>query len=355
MPLIMGRFMLSDNPARKKFWRSSALTVAQQDRSRPMDHLTSLRVFTKVVESQSFTEAASQLGLSRAMASKHIQALENRLAVRLLNRTTRKLSLTEAGTAFYTRTAQLLGDLDDAESEVSDLHTSPRGLLKVNAPMSFAVLQLSTMLPDFLAENPDMQVELTLNDRRVDLVDEGYDMAIRIGDLEDSSLIARRIAPARLVACASPTYLQRHGTPHHPGDLAGHRCLIYTLSRRPGHWVFQGPDGRVSVDVSGPLRSNNGDILRQAAVEHQGVAIQPTFIVGPDIMAGDLVPVLCDWRVPEYGLYAVYPQNRHVSAKLRAFVDFLVKRLGPEPPWDREWLAKFLGQHDHQQEQEQRA
>lgn len=324
-----------------------------------MDHLMSLRVFAKVVETQSFTEAARQLGLSRAMASKHIQALESGLSVRLLNRTTRKLSLTEAGSAFYTRTAPLLADLDDAEAEVADLHTTPRGLLKVNAPVSFAVLQLAPILPQFMADNPDMQIELTLNDRRVDLVDEGYDLALRIGDLEDSSLIARRIAPARLVACATPTYLKRHGTPAHPRDLADHRCLIYTLGRRPGRWAFnpaEGGDGApVSIDVDGPLRSNNGDILRQAALGDQAIAVLPTFIVGPDIMSGALVPILCDWRIPDFGVYAVYPQNRHVSAKLRRFIDFLVARLGPEPPWDRDWLAEFLGQHDHQQKQKQHA
>lgn len=299
-----------------------------------MDRLTSLEVFNKVVESASFSEAARQLGLSRAMASKHVQSLENRLGIRLLNRTTRRLSLTEAGSDFYNRTAQIVADLEDAEAKAADLHLTPRGVLKVNAPLSFALSQLGPILPAFLADHPEVQINLTLNDRIVDLVDEGYDMAIRVGRLADSSLIARKLARCRMALCASPGYLKRHGTPKTPEDLSRHNCLGYTYSARPNQWEFDGPAGHVTVPIKGNLLANNGDILRDAAIADEGIVIQPTFIVGSDLCAGKLVPLLPDWRVPDIAVYAVYPENRHVAAKVRSFVDFLVKRFGPEPPWD---------------------
>jgi len=299
-----------------------------------MDRLTSLEVFNKVVECESFSEAARQLGLSRAMASKHVQALENRLGIRLLNRTTRRLSLTEAGSDFYNRTAQIVADLEDAEAKAADLHLTPRGVLKVNAPLSFALSQLGPILPSFLADHRQVKIDLTLNDRIVDLVDEGYDLAIRVGRLADSSLIARKLARCRMVLCASPGYLKRHGTPKSPEELTRHNCLGYTYSPRPNQWDFDGPDGHVTISISGNLQANNGDILRDAALADEGVVIEPSFIVGGDLCAGKLVPLLLDWKVPDIAVYAVYPDNRHVAAKVRSFVDFLVKRFGPEPPWD---------------------
>ncbi|MEM7443227.1 MAG: LysR family transcriptional regulator [Pseudomonadota bacterium] len=299
-----------------------------------MDRLTSLEVFNKVVETESFSQAARQLGLSRAMASKHVQALENRLGVRLLNRTTRRLSLTEAGSDFYTRTAQIVADLEDAEAKAADLNLTPRGVLKVNAPLSFALSQLSPILPAFLADHREVRIDLTLNDRIVDLVDEGYDLAIRVGLLADSSLIARKLATCRMVLCASPGYLKKHGALKSPDDLTDHNCLGYSYSARPSQWEFHGLKSNVTVSIKGNLVANNGDILRDAAIADEGIVIQPSFIVGNDLCAGRLVPLLTEWKVPDIAVYALYPENRHVAAKVRSFVDFLVKRFGPEPPWD---------------------
>jgi DNA-binding transcriptional LysR family regulator len=244
------------------------------------------------------------------------------------------LSLTEAGTDFYNRTAQIVADLEDAEAKAADLHLTPRGVLKVNAPLSFALSQLGPILPAFLADHREVRIDLTLNDRIVDLVDEGYDLAIRVGQLADSSLIARKLARCRMVLCASPGYLKKHGTPKTPEDLTRHNCLGYTYSPRPDQWRFDGPAGQIAIRVNGNLQANNGDILRDAAIADEGIVIQPTFIVGDKLCAGTLVPLLMDWKVPDIAVYAVYPENRHVAAKVRSFVDFLVKRFGPEPPWD---------------------
>ncbi|MEQ9815690.1 MAG: LysR family transcriptional regulator [Azospirillaceae bacterium] len=306
-----------------------------------MDTLTSIQVFLKVAETGNFSAASDLLGLSRAMTSKHVKALEDRLGVRLLNRTTRRVSLTEAGLAYLQRAGQAMADLEDAELAVSDLHDNPRGVLKVNAPMSFGIVHLGPALPDFLAENPELTVDLTLNDRYVDLVEEGYDVAVRIGQLPDSSYIARKIAPVRMVAAAAPAYLAAHGTPEHPDDLGRHRCLAYTYSQRPEFWSFERGEESVTVRISGHMKANNGDVLRAAAVGGAGIIAQPTFLSGEDVRAGRLTPILCGWTMRGGAVHAVYPPNRHVSSKVRRFVDFLVRRFGPEPAWDREWLEKF--------------
>jgi DNA-binding transcriptional LysR family regulator len=299
-----------------------------------MDKLTGMAIFARVVEAQSFTAAAAQLGMSRSAVSKAIAGLEDRLGARLLNRTTRRLALTEVGRAFYERCARIVADAEDAELAVSRLQAAPRGILRVNAPVSFGVLHLAPALPDFMQRYPELRVEIDLADRTVDLIEEGYDLAVRIGALADSSLIARRLADNHMVVCAAPAYWQRRGRPGEPRDLAGHACITYAYQRSPNEWPFVGPAGRFTVRVEGPLLSNNGDLALVAALAGLGVVVLPCFLCGPHLAAGRLEPVLADWMPPPTGIHAVYPHGRHLSAKVRAFVDFLVERFGTQPAWD---------------------
>jgi DNA-binding transcriptional LysR family regulator len=299
-----------------------------------MDRFATLTIFTSVVEAESFTAAADKLGLSRAAVSKAVLELEAALGARLLERTTRRVKVNAVGAAYYEKCVRILADLDEADRAVRQLHDEPRGTLRVNAPLSFAVLHLKPVITGYLAAYPDVTLSLTLSDRFVDLIDEGFDLAIRIAKLEDSSLVARRLAPARRVLCASPAYLKAHGTPAKPADLAEHRCLLYGAGTRPEPWLLRGPDGEHSVRVAGPLASNNGDMLHCAAVDGQGITLLPTFIVGPSLQAGELQVVLPDYQPEELAIYAVYPPNRHLAAKVRAFIDGLVKHFGARPRWD---------------------
>ena len=300
-----------------------------------MEPHTSLSVFVRIAETGSFSAAARDLGISKSAASKKVAALEERLGARLFNRTTRRLSLTEVGAAFLERAQRILMELEEAEAAVSMLTAEPRGTLRVNAPMSFGTLHVAPALPGFMAKFPDLVVSMDLNDRRVDLVEEGYDLALRIADLPDSSLIARRLVPVRQVVCASPDYWGRRGTPVLPRDLTGHNCLIYTYLSSVNEWRFRDGDQPFSVRIDGTLRANNGDVLRQAAVAGLGVYLGPTFIVGEDLRAGRLVAVLESFAEDALSVYAVYPHRRHLSAKVRAFVDYLAGYLGPQPYWDR--------------------
>lgn len=301
-----------------------------------MDRLTNLAVFVKVVEEQSFAAAARGVGLSPAMVSKHVQALEERLGARLLNRTTRRLSLTEVGRGYYERARQILADLEDADRAASDLQAAPRGTLRVNAPFSFGIRHLGPAVAAYLQAYPEVTVDISLNDHYIDLLAEGVDVALRIGRLADSSLIARRLAPIRLVLCAAPAYLRQHGTPREPKDLARHNCLLYTYAATADEWRFVGPDGKDEVvRVSGRLLANNGDVIIAAAAAGIGLALSPSFMAGEPVRAGQLVRLLPGYAAPEAALYAVYPPGRHLSAKLRSFIDFLVKRFGEEPEWDR--------------------
>lgn len=299
-----------------------------------MDVLSAMRVFQTVADRGGFSAAAAQLNLSKASVSKQVSALEDHLGARLLNRTTRRLALTEVGQAYLARVRSILDDVAETESAVGRHHAAPCGTLKVNAPMSFALLHLSPALCDFMKRYPDLTVELNLTDRRVDLVEEGVDVAVRIGRLADSSLIARRIAPARLAVCAAPAYLAEHGSPRTPADLAGHDCCVYTVGERRDEWRFTGPDGGHTVHVAGRLRADNGQILRDAVLAGHCIGLFPTFMVGADLREGRLVRVLESYDIGEAGLYAIYPPGRHLSAKVRAFVDYLAERFGPEPSWD---------------------
>jgi DNA-binding transcriptional LysR family regulator len=299
-----------------------------------MDKLTGMAIFARVVEAQSFTAAAAQLGTSRSAVSKAIAGLEDRLGARLLNRTTRRLALTEVGRAFYERCARIVAEAEDAELAVSRLQAAPRGTLRINAPVSFGVLHLAPALPDFMQRYPELRVEIDLADRTVDLIEEGYDLAVRIGALPDSSLIARRLADNDMVVSAAPSYWQRRGRPGEPRDLVGHACITYAYQRSPNEWPFVGPAGRFTVRVEGPLLSNNGDLALAAALAGLGVVVLPCFLCGPELADGRLEPVLADWMPPPTGIHAVYPHGRHLSAKVRAFIDFLVERFGTQPTWE---------------------
>ncbi len=297
-----------------------------------MDHLTGMAVFAKVVETGTFTGAARAMGLSKGAVSKQIARLEDRLGARLLNRTTRRSSLTEVGAAFYERCRRIVAEAEEAELAVTRLHAEPRGTLRVNLPMSFGMIHMADALPDFMAAYPEISLDVTLDDRVVNVVDEGYDVVIRITELPDSTLIARRIAPFRIATCASPAYWDAHGRPKHPNDLRGHACLLYSYLSNLNEWRYRGPDGPFAVRVDGPMRGNNGDLLRSAAVVGRGVVRSPTFIVGCDLVEGRLEQVLAEYEDDDRGIYAVYPHNRHLSAKVRAFVDFMAKRFA-DPKW----------------------
>lgn len=299
-----------------------------------MDKLQGMQLFTRVVESGSFTAGAEQMGISRALASKLIQNLEEELGVRLLNRTTRRISLTDPGKNYYQRVSEILGQLAEAEAEAAELQVEPRGRMRVSAPISFSVLHLAPALSEFQRRFPLVELELELNDRVVDLVDEGFDMAIRIGKLADSTLVARRIAPACLALTASAAYLKRAGTPVHPSDLSAHNLLIYTLATRREEIVLERDGETVATRIRGNLLVNNGDYIAQATLEGHGISVLPTFIIGDHIKRGELIPVLADWKVPPVAIHAVYAQTRSLPAKTRVLIDFLVERFGPEPYWE---------------------
>jgi len=295
-----------------------------------MDRFHEMQVFNAVVEAGSFVSAADVLGVSAAAVSRQLAALESRLGVRLLHRTTRRLSLSGEGEVFLQRARQLLEDLSEAEAEITERSAEAIGRLRVNAPVSFGILHLAGLWGDFLDQHPRLQLEITLSDRTVDLVEEGYDLAIRIGQLSDSTLIGRRLATTRMVVCASPGYLERHGTPAAPADLADHAVWSYSYFNLGDEWRFAGPEGEVSVRLRPAAHSNNGDTCRMAALQHHAIVLQPDFLVGPDIRAGRLVELLPEFRVGELGIHALYPSRRHVAPKVRLLIDHLADRLSIE-------------------------
>ena len=303
-----------------------------------LDRLTGLEVFAKVAAAGSLSAAARALGMSQTMVTKHIAALEARLGAKLFHRTTRRLSITEAGRSYLESSERILAEIEAADAAVAADRVEPRGMLRINAPVSFGTRQIAPLLAEFAARYPRTSVELGLNDRLVDLAEEGWDLAIRIGNLSDSSLIARRIAPCRIVVCAAPSYLEARGIPPTVSSLSAHNCLGYTLSQRTpvDRWTF-GARGEVSVRVSGNLRANNGDALLAGALAGQGIIHQPSFIVADDLRAGRLVALTLDHPNVELGgIYAVYLPDRHPPAKVRAFIDFIAARFAPDPPWDRD-------------------
>lgn len=299
-----------------------------------MDRFQEMRAFTAVVDMGSFVGGADALDLSKAAVSRQVADLESRLGVRLLHRTTRRLSLTEDGEVFYARSKDLLASLDEMETEVAERRGHAVGLLKVTAPVSFGLLHLAPLWPAFMAMHPQLRLEVTLADRFVDLVEEGMDLAVRIARLESSSLVSRRLASTRLILCASPRYLKKHGRPRHPSDLARHLVIAYSLLSLGDDWQFTGPDGTVHVRVQPRMRTNSGDTCRAVALGHEGIVLEPSFMLADDLAAGRLVQVLPEWRSLELGIYAVYPSRKFVSPKVRVLIDFLAQALA-----DRTWAG----------------
>jgi len=300
-----------------------------------LDRFDNMRVFAKVVESGGFTSAAVRLGMSASMVSQHVKELEERLSVRLLNRTTRKVSLTETGRAYYQRCTRLLADLEETEHAASDMHAAPRGELRVNSWPSFGVRHLALAVADFTARFPAISVELMLSDRMADLIDDGFDVAVRAEPLHDSSLIARHLAPLRVVVCGAPSYFETHAKPRTPSDLKDHNCLTMTGSALYRMWHLRAADG-TAIDIApvGNLHSNISSVLETAALAGHGLAWLPTYLCCDALRSGRLVTVLDDYMAPPYAIRALYPHNRHLSAKVRAFVDFLAARFGREPYWE---------------------
>jgi DNA-binding transcriptional LysR family regulator len=292
-----------------------------------MNKFQEMSVFAAVVDAGSFVRAAQALEMSKPAVSRHVADLEARLGVRLLHRTTRRLSLTEEGEVFYARCRELLGELDEAEAEITSRTGKASGQLKVSAPVSFGLLHLAPLWAGFLARHPDVTLDLTLSDRMVDLIEEGFDVAVRIARLPSSSLVSRQLSSTRSVVCASPRYLKTHGAPKHPSDLTQHTVLAYSLLSSGESWEFDGPDGRVSVKVEPRMRTNSGDTCRAVALQHLGIIMQPSFLVAEELRSGALVEVMPRWRALEFGIYAVYPTRKHVPPKVRLLIDYLVGAL----------------------------
>jgi len=300
-----------------------------------LDRLESMRAFTKVVENGGFAAAARELGLSRSVVSKAVISLENELGAQLLRRSTRQVTTTDLGRAFYDRCIQILSDFDEAVSSVKALHGRPQGSLRINAPMSFGTLHLSALVADYLKEYPDVHIELVLNDRFIDPIEEGFDITLRIGEeLQSTSLINRPIVPAKRSVCASPGYLRAAGEPSDPTELRKHRCLHYGYQTSGSQWRLAGPDGERSYAISCAMWSNNGEALRQAAIQDQGIVLLPTFIIGKDLQEGQLRTILPEYPPPSIMLCALYPRHRHLSVKVRLFIELLEERLGEQPYWD---------------------
>jgi DNA-binding transcriptional LysR family regulator len=299
-----------------------------------MDRFEAMRVFSQVVELGSFSKAADHLGLSATATSRHVAELEAHLQTRLLNRTTRRISLTETGRAFYARCVQLRADLEEAEQEAARAAVVPRGTIRLTCAVNFGVRHLAPALADFLAAHAEVRFDVSLSDRTVDLVEEGFDLGIRIGAAGSEQLVARKLGETRLVPCASPAYLAARGAPRTPDELGAHNCFTYEYVSPRNQWRFRDAAGSEhAVRVSGSLHSNNGDLLAEAAARGAGIVFEPAFIVGPELRAGRLVPLLQDFTPAPVPIYAVYPSRKHLSAKVRVFVDFLLARFADAQDW----------------------
>ena len=300
-----------------------------------MDRFQALTAFARVVESGSFARAAERMDVSVSAVSRQVAELEAHLGARLLNRTTRRLSLTESGQAFYERCVQLLADLDEAEQAVTAASIVPRGTLRLTASIGFGIRYLAPAIAAFASQHPQLRFDIELSDRPVDLVDEGLDLAIRIGDIGSQALIGRRIGVAEMVCCAAPSYVAEHPPPPStPDDLRRHACLTYAYSSEGNVWRFADASGRMhDVKVTGPMHANNGAMLTALSVAGGGIAIAPDFIVADDVRAGRLIRLLPGYKPPPININAAYPSRRHLSAKVRAFIDFLALRYAKDPEW----------------------
>lgn len=300
-----------------------------------MDKFADLEAFTAVVESGTFSAAGERLGIAKSVVSRRVSQLESRLSSRLLHRTTRRLALTDAGKNFYQRAVRILADLDDAEQSVTEEVTELRGSIKLAAPLSFGLLHLSNAIADFLSEHPAIELNMDLNDRNINLVEEGFDMAVRIGELKDSTLVARRLGTVRLVTCASPKYLQQFGEPVHPEELHQHVGLQYSNITYKQQWRYETPEGKTFfAQPQIRVRSNNGESLAAAAVAGLGITTGPTFILGRYIKEKSLVTLLNAYQRPSMGIHAVYPPGRLIPKRVQVFSNFLADCFGDQPYWD---------------------
>jgi DNA-binding transcriptional LysR family regulator len=296
------------------------------------DEMTS---FVRVVEAGSISKAAEQLGMAKSGVSRRLAELESRLGVRLLNRTTRRSSLTDAGRTYYEGAVKLLSDVAELDAVVADSEASLKGRLRLAAPLSFGLCHLTPAIEEFMKAHPEVMIDLDFSDRQVDLVAQGIDLAVRIAELRDSSLKARRICPIRLMLCASPGYLEQHGTPRTPEELARHHLLHYDIGGGPLLRLADGRGGEQQLHVEPQLVANNGDFLCDMAIAGHGIILTPTFIAWQAVALGELVPLMREWWPPPLNAYAVYPQTRYLSRRARGFIDFLAERFGENPYWDQ--------------------
>lgn len=292
-----------------------------------MDRFIEMEAFNAVVDSGSFVKAADSLNTSKAAISRYVSDLETRLGVRLLHRTTRKLSLTDEGQIFFLRSKELLSELNNAELEITSRNDVASGLIRINTPVTFGIKHLSPLWGKFLERYPEIKLEITLADRIVDLVEEGYDVAIRIANLASSNLISKKLSATRLILCASAAYLKKHGIPQHPDELAHHATIAYSLFSTKDEWHFDGPEGQISVKTNPRIHSNNGDTCRAVALNGMGIILQPSFLISEDIQSGALIELMPQYKSIELGIYAIYASRKHLAPKIRVLIDFLAENL----------------------------
>lgn len=295
-----------------------------------MDRLLSMEVFVKAVEMGSFSAAAETMQMSSQLVGKHVRVLEQQLGVQLLNRTTRRQHLTDIGSAYYERAKNILAEVEAAQSLADEVRVVPVGKLRVNSPVTFGVHALAAKITDYMAQFPQVSVELSITNRKVDVIEEGFDAVFRVGELSDSGLIARRLAPYQLILCASADYLAKHPVISHPHDLKEHECLGFAHTELRSHWSFMGEDGLISVPVSGRLMVDSGEALLVAALHGQGLLLQPSELVKKEIDSGRLVQVLPDFPVPSRAMHLLYAPDRRMTPKLRSFVSFVLEHFGPD-------------------------
>ena len=316
-----------------------------------MDTLLSMQVFCRVVEAGSFIAAANQLRLSPAMTSRHVSNIESHLSARLLNRNTRNLSLTEAGSIYYQQCREVLDQLNDVEEQISQSVTAPKGRLKISALVSFGIRHLLEPVQEYMKQYPEVTLDLDVSDREVNLADEAFDIALRVDQTLSPGLIARRLCPVRITLVCSPEYAQKYGVPKTPEELKQHRTIGYNYSKTGDAWNFLGTDGKlISVPLNPVMRVNHGEMGRRVALSGLGISCEPTFIVADDIRNGDLIPLLPDYPQPELSLYAVYLSRRFLSAKVRTFIDYMVDCFQGEPEWDKNLNLRGDAQDDFEQE-----
>jgi len=294
-----------------------------------------MNAFKRVVELQGFSAAARDLGLSNAAISKNISELEAHIGAQLLVRTTRRLTVTEVGNEYYKNCVDILREIEEAELTAGSNSAKPRGLLRINVPMSFGLLHLAPLISKFLTQNPEIQVDLVFNDKVMDLVRGEFDVGLRIGGaFKDSTLIAKKLSPINRVLCGAPEYFDRYGHPENPNDLQLHRCLTYSLSSSVSVWSFTGKKGRESVEVAGPLMVNNSIALREALIAGVGISMTPSFIVGKDVQDKLLIRTLPAYIPDAQALFVVYPYAKYIPQKVRAFIDFMEEHFTSNPYWE---------------------